>query len=1001
MTLPFSFRPRLTTDRLGALLVTLAPLIYFLPAVRGRIVLAPDDGIIFNVPLRVAAANILRAGYLPLWNPYIFCGMPLHASAQAGVLFPLNWAYLTLSPPVATNVMVLASYAVAALGAYRYARRAGSSVAGAVATSLIWQWCGFLINQISHVNIVQTAAMLPWILWAVDGYGKTGWRWHGVLLASLVALQAFAGHQQTFAYGLLLTAAYAATIALASRENRINYLRSLVFIAAGVLLAAVQILPTFELLRNSPRSAATYEFFSSFSMPRRFVLTLVAPFLMGGGDGTIFRAPYIGPSFYSEYVIYIGVAGLMLALLAVWLQRDARTRFWAIVAIVCLALALGQYAPLRVYELIYHLPLLSLFRVPARHLMEVNFALAVLAGRGLSAIALRRNNEGTQRQVTIASATVVVGMFLVTCITVTWGRPGDFKLGRLAPVSFLRAPELFLPVAFAALGAWAIWRLVKQRRAATAMLLVIIALDLIVWGQSSGWRVTSPDAKSELWGQPDTVKFLRERAPQGDISRYRILTQDQPFDPGVRVPETLPDRGWTPTLQPDIYMMHGIENAAGYDGFGLERYSRLAGDMKVWGDLADAERTLRGESRELDILNVRYLLTKPLSEASKPSESSTTWPAIPAATQELGGQHFASDDLGLPSIGANYRLSFMPPPVEIDHIALVTNLSWSVEVPNGASVARVRLRVAGGKTLDFELRAGQDTSDWAYDREDINRRIKHQRAPVATSYSVVDGEHTYEGHTYVCSFALPERALVTGGEIFVERLTKAPDLTLGVLRVSFINERDGKTFPLHREWVTKEPMLSPSSLPVTSTTAETAPVPRWRPLTQLGKVAIFENTRVLPRAWLASSVQVLSGDRILDVIRTGKLPDNSVWDPLRTALIESAIDSQERLGEDPSSHVDVITQEPNRIELQTASSAPAVLVLSDNHYPGWHTYVDGHAQETLRVNYNLRGIPIAAGSHRIAFVYQPKSVMIGLFASLLVLSALVLWATHKLSEPGS
>jgi len=29
---------------------------------------------------------------------------------------------------------------------------------------------------------------------------------------------------------------------------------------------------------------------------------------------------------------------------------------------------------------------------------------------------------------------------------------------------------------------------------------------------------------------------------------------------------------------------YGIENAAGYDGFGLARYSRLAGDMKLWGN---------------------------------------------------------------------------------------------------------------------------------------------------------------------------------------------------------------------------------------------------------------------------------------------------------------------------------------------------------------------------------------------------------------------------------
>jgi hypothetical protein len=212
MTRPSKPRPRpgrdfsvaLSRERLAALAVSLAPVFYFLPAVLSGSVLCPDDGTIFNTPLRVAAANVTLGGSLPLWNPYIFGGMPLLASAQGGLLFPPNWFYLLFSPQAATNLMVVAAYVVAALGAYLYARRAGASVAGAVVTSLVWQWGGFLVGQISHINIVQTGACLPWVLWAVDGYGAgRGRRW-GLILAALVALQTFAGHQQTLAYSLLL-----------------------------------------------------------------------------------------------------------------------------------------------------------------------------------------------------------------------------------------------------------------------------------------------------------------------------------------------------------------------------------------------------------------------------------------------------------------------------------------------------------------------------------------------------------------------------------------------------------------------------------------------------------------------------------------------------------------------------------------------------------------------------------------------------------------------------
>ena len=138
----------------------------FWPALREGRVLSPDDGVIFNIPLRVAAANLIRSGHLPLWNPYMFCGLPLHGAAQAGLLFPLNWFYVISSPRVATNLMMLSTYMVAAVGAYLYARRAGADIAGAIATSLIWQWCAFMVEQIGHTNIVHTAAVLPWLLWS-------------------------------------------------------------------------------------------------------------------------------------------------------------------------------------------------------------------------------------------------------------------------------------------------------------------------------------------------------------------------------------------------------------------------------------------------------------------------------------------------------------------------------------------------------------------------------------------------------------------------------------------------------------------------------------------------------------------------------------------------------------------------------------------------------------------------------------------------------------------
>jgi hypothetical protein len=983
MTHSSSFRARLTSDRVAAVFVALAPLVYFFPAVRGRLVISPDDGVIFNVPLRVAAANLVRAGYLPLWNPYIFCGMPMHAAAQAGVLFPLNWFYLISSAPFATNLMMLSTYVVAAIGAYLYARRAGADIVGAIATSLIWQWSAFLVEQIGHTNILHTAAMLPWVLWAVDGYIATGARRRGVLLAALLALQVFAGHQQTFTYSLLLTGAYAFVMARSSPKARKSYFLLAALIIAGLALAAVQILPTFELLRNSLRASATYDFFGAFSMPPQFVLTFFAPYVLGGGNGLLFRAPYIGAPFFGEYLAYVGILTIMLALAAVILKRDVQTKFWGVVFIVALMMAFGRFLPLHLYKLLYHVPLLNLFRSPARHLMEVEFALAVLAGRGLTAIRSSRS-WSAWRSTAIPGGTV----FLLTCLTVTWWRPAAFHLGRQAPVSILRAPELFVPILVAALSAGALWVLARSRsRRAVVGLLGVLVLDLMVYGQGSGWRTHSPGPDYDLWREPATVQFLRARETRSE-GAYRILTEDQPFDPDFPVSAPTPGGGWVFSLQPDIYMMHGIENAAGYDGFGLARYSRLAGDMKVWGELKDAERTLRGGGRELDLLNVRYLLTtSPSAGTASGSTSSTA--AFPTATQLYGGQRFAEDELNLPGITAGQRLSFNVPTIEVNQIALLTNLSWSNEVPDHATVAHVGLRAQDGQTFDFELRAGDHTSEWAYDRAQIESRIKHRRAQVATSYEVKDARGTYDAHTYVCAFTLPRKTKVTSGWITLAPMKSAPDLSLSVARITL---SEGKwAFPLRRDWVHKETQPGLNSQPGTS------PAQRWKKLTELYDVAIFENTRALPRAWLAGEAQLLAEPEMLQVIRTGKLPDGQLWEPRRVALVEGPIDFKANLTDEAAS-ADVTSHEPNRVTVKTKSTTPSILVLSENHYPGWRAYVDGRGVETLRVDYNLRGVTLAAGEHNVEFIYRPKSALLGLLISLVAVIALVLWWKRLLPE---
>lgn len=252
---------------------------------------------------------------------------------------------------------------------------------------------------------------------------------------------------------------------------------------------------------------------------------------------------------------------------------------------------------------------------------------------------------------------------------------------------------------------------------------------------------------------------------------------------------------------------------------------------------------------------------------------------------------------------------------------------------------------------------------------------------MGTSYTVQDTHGEYEGHTYVSVFKLPASAQIVSGSINVAQVKDAPDLLLTLTRLSLA--QGNTAFPVSRELISKE-VVEPSN------TGETSLTPRWEKLTEIEDVAIFENSRVLPRTWLANQVQVLSEADMLQTIRSSRLPNGETWDPLKVALIENNLDFDSQPGDEVRT-ANITRYEPNRVTISTNSSKPAVLVLGDNHYPGWRARVDGQDVETLRVDYNLRGVVLPAGQHTVEFVYRPKSVMLGVAVSFLTLTGLIVW----------
>jgi uncharacterized membrane protein YfhO len=79
---------------------------------------------------------------------------------------------------------------------------------------------------------------------------------------------------------------------------------------------------------------------------------------------------------------------------------------------------------------------------------------------------------------------------------------------------------------------------------------------------------------------------------------------------------------------------------------------------------------------------------------------------------------------------------------------------------------------------------------------------------------------------------------------------------------------------------------------------------------------------------------------------------------------------------------------PERVTVEATARRRGLLVLSDLYYPGWKAEVDGREVEIERVNYLMRGVPLAAGNHRVEFRYEPTSWRMGWALSLAGLGAL-------------
>src|SRR3972149_4204145 len=366
-------------------------------------------------------------GFLPLWAPYIFNGFPQIADLQVAIFYPINLAvglFSVFSQKIIFWQLAF-HYALAGFGMFLLARYLNQNTLIGIFAGIAYMFSGFMIGHSSHLGMQNTAAWLPIVFFlAIRALDKCSWR-GAIFAGTAVGVMILAGHFQMavfalFALGLHLIFNLFISMypriwrgRVSNNENVKQFSNfkpktnsdgdswesaggsptshiGLWAVIGGMafLISAVQLLPTFELTKQSQRAGIPLEMAQTESLNPKSLWSIVTPNYQNVSEGE-----YQGPWDRTQNNLFLGKIIILFALLSIilyWIPACAgmtkrHIRFLLIaLAAVPLLYSRGSYGFLHQY--FYLLPLFNKMRATSNLMLIFNFAIILLAALGLNTL---------------------------------------------------------------------------------------------------------------------------------------------------------------------------------------------------------------------------------------------------------------------------------------------------------------------------------------------------------------------------------------------------------------------------------------------------------------------------------------------------------------------------------------------------------------------------------------------------------------------------------------
>jgi hypothetical protein len=376
--------------------------------------------------------QVQHEGSLPLWNPYLFCGMPGYASlsypiAQAFDLTTILWekvgrtalSFLFFKEGSSgANLVFYLTYGIGMyLLAYRFLRR--KPIAVLVALMALYATYIALFIMIGHLTKLAVLSWFPYVFLIVDKLREKFNLLLACLLPIVVRVMLQSAHVQVLFYIFLSLGLYLMFFlirALIKKEvwKNIALTVGVLLVAVGLafLMGATQHFSTYEYnpfsIRGSNpiQTAASaspsktieggldYDYATNYSFSPGELMTFFVPSWYGFGP-----LPYQGPLTQNQltklYLYwgqqprvdgpqYMGIIAIVFALIGLYrMRKEPIVQFLGGIIGFSLLVSFGkEFSP--VYDLMYNfVPVFNKFRAPSMILIMVQFFTPILAGFGI------------------------------------------------------------------------------------------------------------------------------------------------------------------------------------------------------------------------------------------------------------------------------------------------------------------------------------------------------------------------------------------------------------------------------------------------------------------------------------------------------------------------------------------------------------------------------------------------------------------------------------------